>query len=66
MFKSDQEVSKNVHNLKFLTSYLEDKDIIVLIFNKVEYVCIKKDKLVGDVNKLKAYIEKAMSKANVK
>ncbi len=50
--------------LKTLTSYLEDGDSIILIFNKVEYVQVKKEHLTGDVNKLKALLNKAMAKAN--
>ena len=63
LYKDEKEVAKNIHNLKAMTSYLEDDKMIVLVFNKVEYVCIKKDKLTGGVDKLKLHMEKAMSKS---
>lgn len=63
LFKDGAEQSKNVHNLKALTSYIEDNFRLVLVFNKVEFVCIRKDKLEGNLNQLKAHIEKAMSKS---
>jgi hypothetical protein len=62
LFKDNQEVAKNTHNLKFLTSYIEDKDYLILIFNKVEFVCIKKVGFVGDLNKLKNHLQKTMAK----
>ena len=63
MFKDEAEQSKNVHNLKALTSYIEDNSRLILVFNKVEFVCIRKDKLEGNLNQLKAQLEKAMSKS---
>lgn len=63
MYKDGAEQSKNVHNLKALTSYIEDDANLVLVFNKVEFVCIKKEKLEGNLNQLKTHIEKAMSKS---
>ena len=62
LFKDEKEVAKNIHNLKFLTSYIEDKDYLILIFNKVEFVCVKKSGFVGDLNKLKNHLNKAMFK----
>ena len=62
LFKDNQEVAKNTHNLKFLTSYIEDKDYLILIFNKVEFVCLKKAGVVGDLNKLKSHLQKTMAK----
>lgn len=62
MFKDDKEVAKNIHNLKTLTSYLEDNDRIILVFNKVEFVCIRKRNLTGGVEKLKNHLAKIMSK----
>ena len=62
MFKDEQEVSKNIHSLRQLTSYLEDNARLILVFNKVEYVCLRKDCFVGDINKLKSLLEKTMSK----
>ena len=62
MHKDDVEVSKNIHSLRQLTSYLEDQSRLILVFNKVEYVCLRKDSLIGDLNKLKALLEKTMSK----
>lgn len=64
LFKDEQEVAKNIHTLKFLTSYIEDKDYLILIFNKVEFVCIKKSGFVGDINKLKSHLQKVMAKSN--
>ena len=32
-----------------------------LVFNKIEYVCIKKENLDGDLNKLKSHLEKIMN-----
>lgn len=62
LYKDEKEVSKNVHSLKQLTSYLEDNKRLVLVFNKVEYVCLRKENLVGGLEKLKAHLEKIMSK----
>ena len=62
LFKDEKEVAKNVHNLKFLTSYIEDKDYLILIFNKVEFVCLKKSGFEGDLNRLKNHLNKAMFK----
>ena len=63
MHKGEEEVSKNIHALRQLTSYLEDQSRLILVFNKVEYVCLRKDCIIGDLNKLKALLEKTMSKA---
>lgn len=63
MYKDEQEMAKNVHSLRALTSFLEDNDRIVLVFNKVEYVCLRKANITGDISKLKAHLEKSMSKA---
>ena len=62
LYKDENEVSKSVHSLKQLTSYLEDANRLILVFNKVEYVCLRKENIVGDINKLKAHLEKVMSK----
>ena len=62
LYKDEHEMAKNVHNLRALTSYLEDDSRLVLVFNKVEFVCIRKDALTGDINKLKSHLEKCMSK----
>ena len=62
LFKDEKEVSKSVHDLKTLTSYLEDYKRLILVFNKVEYVCLRKENLVGGEKKLKALLEKTMSK----
>ena len=62
LFKDEKEVAKNIHNLKFLTSYIEDKDYLILIFNKVEFVCIKKSGFDGDLNRFKNHLNKAMFK----
>ena len=62
LYKDEQEVSKNIHSLRQLTSYLEDDKRLILVFNKVEYVCLRKANLFGDLNKLKSQLEKTMSK----
>ncbi len=62
MFKDNEEKAKNVHSLKTLTSYLEDNPRLILVFNKLEFVCIRKANLTGDVNKLKALLNKALAK----
>lgn len=62
LYKDEKEVAKNVHNLKLLTSYLEDSERLVLVFNNIEFTCIKKSELVGDLNKLKSTLEKYMFK----
>lgn len=62
-FKEEKEVSKNIHNLRQLTSYLEDQKRMILVFNNVEYVCLRKDKIDGGVEKLKSHLEKIMSKS---
>ena len=62
LFKDEKEMSKQIHNLRTLTSYLEDDKRLILVFNKVEYVCLRKENLVGGENKLKALLEKTMSK----
>lgn len=64
LYKNNQEVAKDMHNLKSLTSYIEDNLRIVLVFNKVEFVCLRKDGLTGSVNQLKNHLEKIMSKQN--
>ena len=64
MFKDDKEVAKNVHNLKQLSSYLEDSKRLVLVFNKIEFVCLRKDCLNTEITKLRTHLEKIMSKNN--
>lgn len=59
-----EELANKVLPLKTLTSYLEDSESVVLIFNKIEYILVKKEYLNGDVNKFKALLNKAMAKAN--
>ena len=66
LWKDEKEVAKNIHNLKLLTSYIEDKERLILVFNNVEFVCLRKAYLVGDINKLKQHLAKAMAKSNVK
>lgn len=63
MMKNEEELSNNIHNLKQLTSYIEDNERLILVFNNVEYVCLRKNAITGDVLKLKAHLEKIMSKA---
>ncbi len=64
LFKDGGEVAKSAHSLKALTSYIEDDERLVLVFNNVEFVCLKKDKLTGGIEKLKTQLEKAMQKSN--
>ena len=63
LVKNEEVVARNNHNLKLLTSYVEDETTITLIFNKVEFTCLKKEFLVGDINKLKNILQKAMKKS---
>lgn len=60
--KDEQEVSRNLHPLKQLTSYLEDNSRLILVFNKVEYVCLRKENINGGIDKLKAHLQKIMNK----
>ena len=62
MFKDGEEQAKSIHNLRSLSSYLEDSNRLILIFNKVEYVCLRKDNIEGGVEKLKSHLEKKMAK----
>ena len=62
LIKGEEAVSKNIHSLKMLTSYLEDNSRLILVFNKVEYVCLRKENLTGGLDKLKAHLGKIMSK----
>lgn len=63
LYKDTKEVATNTHSLRYLTSYLEDDKRIILVFNKVEYVCLRKDGIIGGVKELKAHLEKRMSKS---
>ena len=63
LFKGEDEIAKNVHSLKHLTSYFEDDSRLVLVFNKMEYVVMRKDNIKGGLNKLKAHLEKSMNKS---
>lgn len=60
--KDGEEKTKIIHSLKHLTSYLEDNTRLILVFNKVEYVCLRKENITGGVDKLKAHLAKIMSK----
>lgn len=62
LLKDDVEQAKNIHSLKSLTSYLEDDTRLILVFNSAEYVCLRKANLTGDINQLKALLEKTMVK----
>ncbi len=62
LHKDNQVVSTVTHALKQLSSYFEDNTRLVLVFNKVEYVCLRKANVTGDVNKLKEHLQKTMSK----
>ncbi len=63
LFKDEKEVSNNIHSLKQLTSYLEDSKRLILVFNQVEYVCLRKENITGGLEKLKSHLEKIMSKS---
>jgi hypothetical protein len=63
LHKDGKEMSNHTHSLRYLTSYLEDDKRLVLVFNKVEYVCLRKENVVGGLKELKAHLEKQMSKA---
>lgn len=63
LHKDGEEKAKSEHSLKYLTSYFEDPDRLVLVFNKVEYVCLKKANVVGGLEKLKTHLQKAMAKS---
>ena len=65
LHKDDKEMAKNIHNLKMLTSYIEDNERLILVFNNVEYVCIKKQNFTGDLNKLKQHLQKVMAKSSL-
>lgn len=62
MYKDNKEMSKSIHNLKNLTSYLEDSTRLILVFNEVEFVCLRKQNIKGDLEKLKTHLVKVMSK----
>lgn len=62
LFKDEQEKSKLTHNLRALTSFIEDNSRLILVFNSAEYVCIKKACFEGDINAFKEFLQKQMSK----
>lgn len=62
LFKDNEEVAKNVHSLKQLSSFFEDDTRLVLVFNKVEYVVLRKENITGGLEKLKTHLTKIMSK----
>lgn len=64
LYKDGKEVAKSAHGLRGLTSYIEDSNRLILVFNKVEFVCLRKNAIKGGVDKLKAFIEKCMKKTN--
>ena len=66
LYKDEEEKSKISHNLKNLTSYFEDNQRLILVFNNVEYVCLRKQNITGGVEKLKALLQKTMSKRAIK
>lgn len=63
LIKDDEEQAKNIHSLKTLTSYLEDDKRLILVFNGAEYVCLKKEFITGDLNQLKALLQRSMAKS---
>lgn len=66
LLKDGVEQAKNIHSLKSLTSYLEDDTRLILVFNSAEYVCLRKANITGDINQLKAMLEKVMVKKKTK
>lgn len=62
LYKGEELVAKNEHSLKHLTSYFEDATRLVLVFNKMEYVVLRKENITGGLEKLKAMLEKTMNK----
>ncbi len=62
LYKDEKEVTKSAHSLNYLTSYLEDATRLVLVFNSVEFVCLRKDSLTGDIELLKKHLNKMMAK----
>ncbi|MCQ2564314.1 MAG: hypothetical protein MJ152_00395 [Clostridia bacterium] len=64
LYKGDEEVTKSMHGLNHLTSYLEDTTRLVLVFNNVEFVCLRKDAMTGDLEILKKHLNRVMSKSN--
>lgn len=62
LYKDGKEVTKALHGLTGLTSYLEDNTRLILVFNSVEFVCLRKDALVGDIELLKKHLNKVMIK----
>lgn len=62
LYQNGNVVSSVNHSLKHLSSYLEDQKRLILVFNKVEYACLRKENLTGGVEKLKSHLEKVMSK----
>ena len=66
MYKNGEEAAKNIHNLSALTSYLEDQTRLILVFNSVEFVVLRKDKIEGNIEKLKQHLQKCMAKSQAK
>lgn len=66
LMKDGKEFAKNLHSLKSLTSYLEDDNRLILVFNSAEYVCLRKANIVGDIDQLKTLLQKAMAKGKKK
>lgn len=64
LVKDGKEVATSAHGLRALTSYIEDNERLILVFNKIEFVCLKKANLTGGVDKLKTYLEKCMAKSS--
>lgn len=64
VYKDNNVISKSMHSLRYLTSYLEDEERIILVFNKVEFVCIKKEFVTGNINQLKEILKNAMKKSS--
>ncbi len=62
LHKDNEEIAKNVHTLKQLTSYFEDDVRLVLVFNKVEFVVLRKENITGGIEELKSHLQKIMSK----
>lgn len=61
--KDEKDLAKNVHSMKSLTSYMEDATRLILIFNKLEFACLRKSEITGGtLDSLKDLLDKALIK----
>lgn len=57
-YKEQEEVSKIVLDLNQITAGFEDSERLVVVFNKGQFVVVKKEYLKGELNELKDLIER--------